>query len=150
MITVVPRLSGQSSPTPVAPRTCTKQPGTLVHMLDVWLQSRLVRWRWDRSTLDLEIGFLSSLTILWGSLTWTAFAEDLLMCLYTRYVCKLLQLFHHLRLDVWRRHPFAWMFCRAWYFYQVFKGPHLSLDFEWTGSILSTADTLAEWSGTVR
>ena len=27
MITVVPRLSGQSSSTPVAPRTCTKQPG---------------------------------------------------------------------------------------------------------------------------
>ena len=27
MITVVPRLPGQSSSTPVAPRTCTKQPG---------------------------------------------------------------------------------------------------------------------------
>ena len=100
IITVVPRLPGQSSTTPVAPRTCMKQPGTVVHMLDVWLQSRLVRGRRDWSTLDLEIGFLSSLTILWGSLTWTAFTEDLLMCPYTRYVCKLLRLFHHLRLDV--------------------------------------------------
>ena len=100
MITVVPRLPGQSSSTPVAAPTCTKQPCTVVHMLDVWLQSRLVRGRRDWSTLDLEIGFLSSFTILWSSLTWTAFTEDLLMCPCTRYVCKLLQLFHHLRLDV--------------------------------------------------
>ena len=84
IITVVPRLPGQSSTTPVAPRTCMKQPGTVVHMLDVWLQSRLVRGRRDWSTLDLEIGF----------------TEYLLMCPYTRYVCKLLRLFHHLRLDV--------------------------------------------------
>ena len=67
IITVVPRLPGQSSTTPVAPRTCTKQPGTVVHMLDVWLQSRLVRGRRDCSTLDLEIGFLSSLTNLWAA-----------------------------------------------------------------------------------
>ena len=98
MITVVPRLPCQSSSTPVAPRTCTKQPG--IDMLDVWLQSRLVRGRRDRSTLDLEINLFSSLTILWGSLTWAAFTEDLLMCPYTRYVCKLIQLFHYMRLDI--------------------------------------------------
>ena len=93
----------------------------VIHMLDVWLQSRLVRGRRKRSTLDLEIRFLFSRTILWGSLTWTAFTEDLLfMCPYTRYVCKLLQLFHHLRLDIWRRHPFAWMFCRTWYSFPAF------------------------------
>ena len=72
----------------------------VVHMLDMWLQSRLVRGRRDRSTLDLKISFFSSLTILWGNLTWTAITEDLLMCSYTRYVCQLLQLFHHLRLDI--------------------------------------------------
>ena len=63
MITVVPRLPGQSSSTPVAPRTCTKQPGGS-HAVYMWLQSRLVRERRDRSTLDLEINFFSSLTIL--------------------------------------------------------------------------------------
>ena len=43
MITVVPRLPGQSSFTPVAPRTCTKQPGGS-HAVYMWLQSRhLVR-----------------------------------------------------------------------------------------------------------
>ena len=89
-------------------------------MLYVWLQSRLVRGRRDRSTLDLEINFFSSLTILWGSLTWTAFIEDLLMCPYTRYVCKLLQLFHHMRIDISRCHPFAWMFCRTWYSFPAF------------------------------
>ena len=78
----------------------------VAHMLDVWLQSRLVRGRRDRSTLDLKISFFSSLTILWGSLTWTALTEDLLMCSYTRYV--------------WRRHQFAWMFCRAWYSFPAF------------------------------
>ena len=72
----------------------------VVHMMDVWHQSRLVRGRRDRSTLDLKISLFSSLTILWGNLTWTAFTEDLLMCSYTRYVCQLLQLFYHLRLDV--------------------------------------------------
>ena len=29
---------------------------------------------------------LSSLTLLWGSLKWPAFTEDLLMCPYTKYV----------------------------------------------------------------
>ena len=66
MITVVPRLPGQSPSTPVAPRTCTKQPG-VSHAGCVALK-------------------LSSLVILWGSLTWTGFTEDLLMCSYTRYV----------------------------------------------------------------
>ena len=84
----------------------------VVYMLDVWLQSKVVRGRRDRSTLDLEISFFPSLTILLGSLTWTAFTEDLLMCPYTRYVCKLLQLFHHLRL--------AWMFCGTWYSFPAF------------------------------
>ena len=64
------------------------------------LRSRLVRGRRDRSTLDFEINFFSSLTILWGSLTLTAFTEDLLVCPYTRYVCELFQLFHHMRLDI--------------------------------------------------
>ena len=41
----------------------------VVHMLDVWLQSRLVRGRRDRSALHLKISFFSYLTILWGSLT---------------------------------------------------------------------------------
>ena len=45
MITVVSRLPCQSLSIPVAPRICTNQPGTVVHMLDVWLQSRLVRGR---------------------------------------------------------------------------------------------------------
>ena len=105
MITVVPRLPGQSSSTPVAPCTCAKQPGGS-HAGCV-APKRLVQGRRDRSILDLEINFFSSLTILWGSLTWTAFTEDLLMCPYTRYVCKLLQLFHHMRLDILRRHPFV-------------------------------------------
>ena len=32
------------------------------------------------------MSLLSSPTILWGSLTWTAFTEDILMCPYTNYV----------------------------------------------------------------
>ena len=99
IITVVPRLRGQSSSTAVAPRIHTRS-NPVVHMLDVWLQSRLVRGRRVRSTLDLKISVFSFLTILWGNLTWTAFTEDLLMCSYTRYVCQLLQLFRHLRLDI--------------------------------------------------
>ena len=51
------------------------QSNPMNHMLDVWLRSRLVRGRRDRSTTDLEMSFLSFPTILWDSLTWTAFTN---------------------------------------------------------------------------
>ena len=38
------------------------QSNPVVHILDVWLQSRLVRGRRDRSTLDLKMSLLSSPT----------------------------------------------------------------------------------------
>ena len=122
----------------------------VVHMLNVWLQNRLVRGRRDRSTLDLKISLLTSLTILWGNLSWTAFTEDLLLCSYTRYVCQLLQLFHHPRQmgDVVTHLPEC--FVRPGILFQLFMWPHLSLASEWARSILSTEDTLPEGSGTVR
>ena len=44
------------------------------------------------------MSFLSSPTILWGSLTWTSFTEALLMCPYTRYVNCSSNTAHHTRL----------------------------------------------------
>ena len=71
MITVAPRLPGQSSSTLLL--LVHARRNLEVHMLDVWLQSRLVCGRRDRSTLDLEINFFSSLTIFVGQLDMDAF-----------------------------------------------------------------------------
>ena len=83
MITVVPGFPAQTSSTPC--QCCTSsayrleisivQSNPMGHMLYVLLQSRLVRGRQDRSNPDLEMNFLSSPTILWSSLTWTAFTD---------------------------------------------------------------------------
>ena len=40
--------------------------------------------------------------------------------IHTSHVCKLIQLFHHLKLDVWRRHQCAWIFCRTWCSFPAF------------------------------
>ena len=67
MITVVPIPDSQVSLHPPLLLLVHARSNPVVHMLDVWLQSRLVRGRRDRSTLDLEINFFSSLTIYYGN-----------------------------------------------------------------------------------
>ena len=94
------------------------QSNPMDHMLDVWLQSRLVRGRRDRSIPDLEMGFLSSPTILWDSLTWTAFTEDLLMCPYTKYVnCSSCFITWTL---MFQSSPIVWMLCGTWDYFPAF------------------------------
>ena len=112
------------------------QRNPMVYMLDVWLQSGQVQGGRGRSTLDLKMCLLSSLTILWGQLE-MAGVHRRLTNVSVHPICKLFQLFHHLRLGVPAVTYLPKCFVEPGSLFQLLlRWPHLSLAFEGAGPIM--------------
>ena len=118
MITVVPRLPGQSSSTPVAPRTYTKQPGGSHAGYVAPKQTGTGKTRQVDSGLENQLSFFSHHLV--GQLDMDDFRRRFTnvfvhkICMPAAPAVLSPEAWH------WRRHSFAWMFCRTWYSFLAF------------------------------
>ena len=144
MITVVPRLWGQSSSTPVAPRTCTQQPGGSHAGCVALKQSGTGKTRQVDSGLKNQLLFFShhlvgQLDIDGSHRRFTnVFVHQIRM--QTAPAVLSPEAWH------WRRHPFAWMFCRTWYsflaFYVAPLFPCLLIEWAWYSRVTNVSGTV--------
>ena len=113
----------------------------MVHMLDVWLQSKLVRGGrdWTGKLASCPLPPYCRATVSNRSFTNVSVHQ----------ICKLLQLFHHLRPEVPVVTYLPGWFVELGILFHLFRWPQLSLAFDGTAAILSSEDTVAEKSGTM-